>query len=161
MFQTGSPWERRYITRKTQAINASGGATMEGWLEFDEEVLVMRYKKASADGIQVSGSTEVLDALRWDGSCVTLSGEEVTTSKPPSPKSGFITWRHLDENVQEALKEEDKVREGYRVRQKECKGATMGEVTKACEKADKKLSELVFSYVRGGGKLPLPTKLPK
>jgi hypothetical protein len=160
LFQSGQPWEKLYLRGRTSAINASGGATMEGWLEFDEEVLVLRMRKADPNGIQVSGATESYDALRWDGSCVTLSGGEVTTKVPPSPKSSFVTWRALDPNIQEALKEDELVREGYRARQKECKGATMGEVTAACEKADKRLSVLIVQQLRAGAKVPLPTKLP-
>lgn len=160
LFQSGQPWEKLYLRGRTSAINASGGATMEGWLEFDEEVLILRMRKADPNGIQVSGATESYDALRWDGSCVTLSGGEVTTKVPPSPKSAFVTWRSLDPNIQEALKEDDVVRAGYRARQKECKGATMGEVTAACEKADKRLSVLIVQQIRAGAKVPLPTKLP-
>lgn len=161
MFQTSLPWEKRYLTRKTEAVNASGGATREGWLEFDEEVLILKMRKAPAGGMQVSGASESYDALRWDGSCVTLSGEEVTANVPPSPKHAFVTWRFLDDSIQEALKEDDKIREVYRQRTKECKGQNQGEVSKGCVKADKELSALVVGFVRRGGKLPLPTKLPE
>lgn len=161
MFQKSLPWERRYLTRKTEAINASGGQTSEGWLAFDEEVLVLKLRKAPAGGMQVSGAGESYDALRWDGSCVTLSGEEVTTNVPPSPKHAYVTWRYLDDNIQEALKEDEKIRDTYRERNKECKGQNQGEVSKGCEKADKQLSALVVEWVRRGGKLPAPTNLPE
>ncbi|HEY5958205.1 MAG TPA: hypothetical protein VIV60_16690 [Polyangiaceae bacterium] len=160
LFQKNLPWERRYLTRRTEAVNASGGATREGWLEFDEEVLVLKLRKAPAGGMQVSGASESYDALRWDGSCVTLSGEEVTTTTPPSPKSAFVTWRFLDDNLQEALKEDEKIRGVYRERTKECKGQNQGEVSKGCVKADKQLSALIVDWVRRGGKLPTPIKLP-
>jgi hypothetical protein len=160
LFQKSLPWEKRYLTRKTEAVNASGGATREGWLEFDEEVLILKLRKAPAGGMQVSGASESYDALRWDGSCVTLSGEEVTASVPPAPKSAFVTWRFLDDNIQEALKEDEKIRDVYRLRTKECKGQNQGEVSKGCVKADKQLSELVVGWVRRGGKLPPPLKLP-
>ncbi len=160
LFQSKQPWVRRYLTRKTEAINASGGMTREGWLEFDEEVLVLRMKKASADGIQVSGATESYLALRWDGSCVTLSGEEVTERPPPAAKHSFVTWRFLDDNIQQALKADDGVREGHRARQKECKGATTGTVSKPCVKADQRLNDLVVEYIRRGGEVPVPVKLP-
>lgn len=161
MFQKSLPWERRYLTRKTEAINASGGQTSEGWLAFDEEVLILKLRKAPAGGMQVSGASESYDALRWDGSCVTLSGEEVTANVPPAPKSAYVTWRFLDDNIQEALKEDPKIRETYRERNKECKGQNQGEVSKGCEKADKQLSSLVVDWVRRGGKVPEPTNLPE
>lgn len=161
MFQKSLPWEKRYLTRKTEAVNASGGQTSEGWLVFDEEVLILKLRKAPAGGMQVSGASESYDALRWDGSCVTLSGEEVTATVPPAPKAAFITWRFLDDNIQEALKEDEKIREVYRERSKECKGQNQGEVSKGCEKADKQLSALVVEWVRRGGKVPTPTNLPE
>jgi hypothetical protein len=160
LFQKSLPWEKRYLTRKTEAVNASGGATREGWLEFDEEVLVLKMRKAPAGGMQVSGASESYDALRWDGSCVTLSGEEVTANMPPSPKQAFVTWRFLDDSIQETLKQDEKIREVYRQRTKECKGQNQGEVSKGCVKADKDLSALVVGFVRRGGELPKPTKLP-
>jgi hypothetical protein len=160
LFQQGTPWERRYMTRKTEAVNASGGATREGFLEFDEEVLILKMRKAPPGGMQVSGQSESYDALRWDGSCVTLSGEEVTKSVPPTKKHAFVTWRFLDDGIQEALKEDSGLREIYRDYRKECKGAASGEVSKACEKLDKKMSQAVVEYVRNGGKVPTPTKLP-
>jgi hypothetical protein len=161
MFQKSLPWEKRYLTRKTEAINASGGQTREGWLEFDEEVLILKLRKAAADGMQVSGQSESYDALRWDGSCVTLSGEEVTAKLPPTPKHAFVTWRFLDDNIQEALKEDAKIRDIYRERTKECKGQNQGDVSKGCVKADKALSSAVVEWVRQGGKLPAPNNLPE
>src|SRR5688572_30715465 len=42
MFQSGTPWQRVFLTRETDAVNASGGASVVGKLAFDEEVLVLR-----------------------------------------------------------------------------------------------------------------------
>jgi hypothetical protein len=110
--------------------------------------------------MQVSGAGESYEALRWNGSCVTLSGEEVTTRVPPSPKATDINWRILDDSIQDAMKEDSELRDTARDWRKECKGAASGEVTKACEKLSKKLSGLVVKYVRNGGKVPQPSKLP-
>ena len=48
----------------------------------------------------------------------------------------------------------------YTARRKECKGATMGDVTKKCEELDDKLSAVVVEYVRRGGAVPTPPTLP-
>jgi len=137
LFANSSPWTRAYLRGKTKAWNASGGASdNSSFLEFDEEVLVLVERKADLGGMQVSGAGASYDALRWDGSCVTLSSEEVTLDKPPSPKSAKVDWLFLDDNVQEALRKEDKVNEAYLVRRKECQGATSGEVSMKCVKAD-------------------------
>ena len=59
-----------------------------------------------------------------------------------------------------ALRTEEAVNSAYLVRRKECGGASSGEVSLKCVKADQKLSDAIVTYLRGGGKLPEPTKLP-
>jgi hypothetical protein len=153
-------WTRGYLTRKTQAWNASGGASASGWVEFDEEVLLLYARVPDAGGMQVSGAGGSYDALRWDGSCVTLQSEEVTQSKPPSPKYPAIEFRFLDDDTQEALRKDDKINQAWRERRKECKGATSGDVSLKCVKADDLLTRSVIAFVRGGGSVPEPKKLP-
>jgi hypothetical protein len=160
LFANGSKWTRAYLTRKTEAWNASGGASTEGFLEFDEEVLLVAERKADAGGMQVSGSGAGYDAIRWDGSCVTLSGEEITQQRPPATKTVKVEWRFLDDNIQEALRKDDRVNAAFLERRSECKGATSGDVSGKCVKADAKLSEAVVTFVRGGGTVPVPSTLP-
>ena len=161
LFGNGSPWTRGYLTRKTEAWNASGGASSGGYLEFDEEVLLLFERRADAGGMQVSGAGSSYDALRWDGSCVTLSGEEVTLQKPPSAKATSIEWRFLDDNVQEALRKDAAINTAYLERRKECQGAVTGDVSLKCVKADAKLSTSIVQHVRGGGAVPVPSTLPE
>jgi hypothetical protein len=153
-------WTRGYLTRRTQAWNASGGASDSGWVEFDEEVLILYARVADTGGMQVSGAGGSFDALRWDGSCVTLQSEEVTMSKAPAPKNPPIDFRYLDDDTQEALRKDDKVNAAWLARRKECKGATSGEVSLKCVKADADLTKTVIAFVRGGGTIPEPKKLP-
>jgi len=153
-------WTRGYLTRRTQAWNASGGASDSGWVDFDEEVLILYTRRADAGGMQVSGAGGGYDALRWDGSCVTLQSEEVTLQKPPSPKNPPIDFRYLDDETQQALRKDDKLNKAWQARRKECKGATSGEVSLACVKADEALTRSVVNYIRQGGSVPEPTKLP-
>jgi hypothetical protein len=161
LFANGSPWSRGYLRGKTKAWNASGGASdNESYLEFDEEVLVLAERKADLGGMQVSGAGASYDALRWDGSCVTLSAQEMTLDKPPSPKNAKLDWRYIDDNVQEALRADPDVNEAFQSRRKECKGATSGEVSLKCVKADDKLSASIVKAIRGGLALPEPTKVP-
>jgi len=153
-------WTRGYLTRRTQAWNASGGASDSGWVEFDEEVLILYARVADTGGMQVSGAGGSYDALRWDGSCVTLQSEEVTMSKAPSPKYPPIDFRYLDDDTQEALRKDDKVNKAWQERRKECKGATSGDVSMKCVKADEGLTKTVIAFIRGGGTIPEPKKLP-
>ncbi|HVJ14980.1 MAG TPA: hypothetical protein VM686_06050 [Polyangiaceae bacterium] len=162
LFANNSPWTRGYLTRRTKAWNASGGVSAENaWLEFDEEVLVLQERKADTGGMQVSGSGGGYDVLRWDGTCATLSGEELTMNKPPAAKTPRVEWRFLDDNVQEALRADEEVSSAVTARKKECKGATSGEVSMKCVKADEKLSVVIIGFVRKGGSVPVPTKLPE
>jgi len=152
-------WTRGYLTRRTQAWNASGGASDSGWVEFDEEVLILYARVADTGGMQVSGAGGSYDALRWDGSCITLQSEEVTMSKAPAPKYPAIDFRYLDDATQEALRKDDKVNKAWQARRQECKGATTGEVSLKCVKADDNLTKTVIAYIRSGGSIPEP-KLP-
>jgi hypothetical protein len=160
LFQSSNPFTHAYLTRRTEAWNASGGVSAGGYVEFDEEVVLLRARKADLGGMQVSGAGGGYDALRWDGSCVSLSTEEVTQNKPPAPKSAKVEFRFLDTPIQDALREDQTVNQAYLDRRKECKGATTGDVSLKCVKADAKLAEAVVEFVRGGGKVPLPQKLP-
>jgi hypothetical protein len=153
-------WTRGYLTRRTQAWNASGGASDSGWVEFDEEVLILYARVPDAGGMQVSGAGGSYDALRWDGSCVTLQSEEVTMSKAPAPKYPPIDFRYLDDDTQQALRKDDKVNKAWQARRAECKGATSGDVSMKCVKADEALTKSVIGFVRGGGNIPEPKKLP-
>ena len=153
-------WTRGYLTRKTQAWNASGGASAGGFVEFDEEVLILYARVPDAGGMQVSGAGGSYDALRWDGSCVTLQSEEVTMTKPPAPKNPGIEFRFLDDDTQEALRKDEKINGAWRDRRRECKGATSGDVSSKCVKADEALTRNVVAFVRGGGDVPEPKKLP-
>jgi hypothetical protein len=160
LFQSSNPFTHAYLTRRTEAWNASGGVSAGGYVEFDEEVVLLRARKADLGGMQVSGAGGGYDALRWDGSCVSLSTEEVTQNKPPAPKSAKVEFRFLDTPIQDTLREDQTVNQAYLDRRKECKGATTGDVSLKCVKADAKLAEAVVEFVRGGGKVPLPQKLP-
>jgi hypothetical protein len=160
MFAKDSPWTRGYLTRKTEAWNAAGGASDTDELDFDEEVIVLVQRKAGAGQIQV-GSGVGYETLRWNGSCATLQGEELTLKAPPQPKTAKVEFKQLDEPLKEALREDKGINEAYLSRRKECQAASMGTVSLKCLKADAKLSESIVQYVRGGGAVPKPSKLPE
>lgn len=160
LFGNGLPFTRGYLTRKTQAWNAAGGASDNTFLEFDEEVMLLVERGGDASGMQVSGAGGGYEALRWNGSCVTLAKEEVTLDKPPSPKFAKVEWRFLDDNVQTALRDDKTINEAVQKRRNECKGAVSGDVSLSCVKADDRLTQVVVDYLRKGGKLPVPSKLP-
>lgn len=160
-FVKGSPWRRAYLGVKEAApFNGLSGPSSDEKLTFEEELLVLAEKKVDTGGMQVSGAGSSFDLLRWDGTCVTLSAEEVRLAAPPKPKHATIVWRFLEDATQNALLQNEAVAKVAAERKKECKGATMGTVTAKCEKADKALNGLIADAVRGGTTVPQPAKVP-
>ena len=159
-FRKGSPFTRAYLRGAVEAWNASGGSSSADKLAFDEEVIVLLERKQDAGGMQVSGAGGGFDVLRWDGSCATLAPEEITFNLPPKPKNAKLSFKDLGDTTQEVLLKNEKIAKLNADRRKECKGATMGEVSAKCVKLVDQLSDLVAGYVREGGEIPTPTKLP-
>ena len=156
-----APWTKAYVrVSGADAVNASGGVSSNDKLLFEEEVVVVAHRDASLGGMTVSGAGDSYDVLRWDGTCATLSGEEIGFQPPSKPKYARIPWKNLDDAVRDALLRDGKIANAYAVRRKECKGATMGEVSLKCVKADDLLSAILVEYVRSGGMVPAPAKLP-
>ena len=159
-FRGGTPWTRGYLKQRTAAINASGGVSGEGFLEFDEEVIILQKRKSDYGGMQVSGAMGGYYVLRWDGTCNDIAGEELTLNKPPQPKASKIEWRFLDENTQEALRQDSQLNDIINARRNECKGAASGTVSKKCVDLDKKLTDMLAKVVRHGIDLPVPSRHP-
>jgi hypothetical protein len=154
------PFTHGYLRGNVDGWNAEGGASARAKLLFDEEVLILKRRSGNTPGgIQVSGSGGYL-VMRWDGNCYTLDEGEVTTHRPPSPKGAPIVWRFLQPATQDALSQTPQVSAAAIKRSKECKGATSGDVTLACQRADEALSAAVVSAVRGGAAIPTPARAP-
>jgi len=150
-FMKGTPWTRAYLKGDVDAWNASGGRTTSTRLAFDEEVIVLA--RHGAGGIvQTSAS---YDVLRWDGSCVSIAEGEMTTRRPPEPKSAAVAWRRLDEGARQALLESPKVKGSYAAHTKACASNDEG----ACESAKQALSRAITNHVRNGG-VVVPSRLP-
>ncbi len=160
MFKKGTPWTRGYLRLNVEAWNASGGMSSSDKLVFDEEVLLVAHRSAETGGMTVSGASGSYDVLRWDGTCASLMGEEVTTKLAPAPKHAKIPWKSLDDKIQGVLLNDAKIGKIAADRKKECKGATSGEVSLKCIKADEGLGNAIADFVRNGGDLPQPAKLP-
>lgn len=161
MFGPSAPFTRGYLTRNTEAWNASGGASSSGTLVFDEEVIVLTRREPATSGVIVSGSTGSYDVMRWDGSCASLMGEELTLKRPPSAKAAPISWKSLSQPMREALSKDERIEALDSERRRECKGVSFGEVSKKCETADRALVNKVIAYVRGGGSVPVSRALPE
>jgi len=158
-FRKGTPFTRGYLKGNVDAWNASGGVSSGDKLVFDEEVIVL-FVRTNKTGIEVSGASGGYDVLRWDGSCATLSSEEMTLTAPPTkPKTAKVSWQALGDSFQATLLGDANIAKLNKERRDECKGATIGDVSKKCVKLVDGLGDAISNYVRGGGDLPAPGKL--
>jgi hypothetical protein len=157
-FRGGSPFSRGFLSKNVDAWNASGGASSADKLAFDEEVIVVVERK-NTTGIQVSGASGSYDVLRWDGTCATLSSEELTFQPPPKAKAAKIVWKYLPDATQAALLADEAIARLNKERRDECKGVTSGDVSVKCVKAVDKLSDAVVAFVRKGGAVPAPARI--
>lgn len=162
VFSKSSPFTHGYLSRKTRAVNASGGATSgDEWLAFDEEVVLLHHRAADLGGMQVSGAGSSYEAMRLDGSCVTLGSDEVRLDVPPAPKYAKVPWRYIGDDMQDALREVPAVRDAYIARRQECKGAFSGSVSQKCVQKDEALNAAIIRAVVGGEvELPQPSLRP-
>jgi hypothetical protein len=161
MFSKNAPWTHGYLTQKTKAWSASGaGSTNEELPAGEEVVVLLRRGGGDTGGMQVSGAGGSFEVLRWDGNCVTLQAGEMTTTAPANPKAPRILWNSIEMDMRDALLADPKLNEIHARYRKECRGVTMGDVSKKCEVADRDLNAAIVRVVREGGQLAEPTKRP-
>ncbi len=158
MFHKDTPWTRAYVrVRKMEAWYVQAGHSRPHTLTFGEEVIIIADRSAGPGGIKVSGSGSY-DVYRWDGSCVSVMSDEVSTRQPTNPAVPPIAWRHLDDGIRHALMEHRKIQFRNDLRVKNCKE---NEAAKKCLRARTGLSRMVADFVRHGrAELPLPSSLP-
>ena len=162
LFSKGTPWRRGYVKVQTlEPVNIYDGERSERWLEFGEEVLVLRTRgPGSHAGVQVSGPTDV-DILRWDGTCATVR-QEMLAPYPTNTSilTARIVWKYLDTPIQDALLGDRLVAHVSEKEKPLCHGSTMKHPDAACDKASQKLTDAITVALRGGLALPTPAKLP-
>jgi hypothetical protein len=163
MFRGGSPWKRLYSRATAPAFNGTGGPSLsDERVQRGEELIALRRNsdaKRSNAGEMSVGDTAGYDLLRWNGSCVTLHDGEFSR-KPPRRRAAHarVDWRALGDRVQDTLREDEFVSRALIARRKECRGITLGSVTRKCVEQEKSLIKAVVDYVRAGGELPEPSE---
>jgi hypothetical protein len=83
---------------------------------------------------------------------------EYSPKTPRRRQHARVEWRWLGEEVRSALQTDGNVKQAYVARRKECKGATLGRVTKKCVEREDSLVAAIVDYVRSGKPLPEPTE---
>jgi hypothetical protein len=162
MFRGGSPWKRLYSRNIAPAFNGSGGPSLsDERVQRGEELIALRRNtdaKRSNAGEMSIGYTAGYDLLRWNGSCVTLHDGEFSSKPPRRRQHAKVDWRALGDRLQSTLREDELISRAYIARRKECRGITLGNVTRKCVEQDKTLVKAVVDYVRAGGELPEPSE---
>lgn len=159
LFAKGSPFTRAYVRmREVRALNLRGGPSGDTPLTFAEEVLLLAQHGTSGD-FQVSGDGGY-DVLRWDGTCATLSSDEIVTRVPAPPRHAPFPWKYLDDGVQAALLQNPAVRSALDAERKRCHGSSDSERSAACRDAVEQLNDRVFVAIRSGIALPVAEYSP-
>jgi hypothetical protein len=150
LFAKETPFTRLYLRGKLDE------------LQFDEEVLALRFHAQPRNGMVVGSGNGSYDVLRWDGTCSRgVEAEMIARARPPRPKSAHVQWHRIGVRLQDTLiAASEPVKRAHAKRGKECKGAMSGDVSKACENADQALVDAIVDYVRTEGGLPAPETLP-
>lgn len=157
MFSKASPWKRGYLRGETKAWTTAPGAQANDRLAQDEEVLVLQADASAAAGIQYDAGASFY-ALRWDGSCVKLTQEEMLQTVPWGKKTPLVPFGYLDDGQQQSLRADSKIDAAYLAQRKACRAAEREDDT--CSQATKRLSDLVVAFVRDGRELPDPAHRP-
>ncbi|HKO91442.1 MAG TPA: hypothetical protein VJU61_09840 [Polyangiaceae bacterium] len=159
LFAKGSPFTRAYVRmREVRALNLRGGPSGGTQLTFAEEVLLLHHH-GTAGELEVSGDGGY-DVLRWDGTCATLSSDELVTRVPAPPRHAPFAWKYIDDGVQAALLRNSVVRSAWDAERKRCRGASDSEQSAACRAAAEQLNDRVVVAIRSGIDLPVPEYTP-
>lgn len=149
MFKKGTPWTRAYM-RLDRELWFAGKRLARPVIATQGEELLILADRTGGSGVMIGGGS--YDALRWDGSCVSVTADEVSLSAPRVPEVATITWRYLPDATRDLLLQDSNIESKYRERSKRCRPPA-GD---ACDEADRELSQLIATHVRGGGEVPVP-----
>ncbi len=155
LFRKGTPWTRTYVrVRNMEAWLVGGRRASPAKLKLFEEVIIVRDRAARDGSIKVSGAGS-FDVVRWDGTCVSVMSDEVSTRPPAMPEVATIQWKRLDPRVRKVLVGDQRIAYRDEKRREHCRG----ENQRRCEAARLRLSDMVASFIRDGGSVPPFTTL--
>jgi hypothetical protein len=162
MFSGRMPWQHLYVKAEfVEPVNPHGGEQSEAWMQFGEELVVLRRRSpGGAKGVQVSGPSDV-DVLRWDGTCATIREEMLVRYVPAPMQSPRIIWKYLDGSLQEALLKNSVVARSRDAEKKGCRDSSPTHPTPPCEKAMRQLTDAIVLAVHQNVTLPSSGTLPE
>ena len=160
LFAGRMPWQHLYVKAEyVEPVNPYGGDQSEAWMQFGEEVLLLRKKQSGSKGVQVSGPSDV-DVLRWDGTCATIREEMLVSYVPAPMQSPRIIWKYLDAGSQDALVKNSVVARSLDAEKKGCHDSSLTHPTPPCEKAMRQLTDAIVLAVHQNIELPGSGSLP-
>jgi hypothetical protein len=161
LFASRLPWRHSYVKAEyVEPVNPYGGEQSEAWMQFGEEVVVLRRRSAGAGkSVQISGPSDV-DVLRWDGTCATIREEMLVSYVPAPMQSPRIIWKYLDSGSQEALLKSSVVARSREAEKKNCRDSSVTHPTPTCEKAMRQLTDAIVLAVHQNIELPGTGALP-
>jgi hypothetical protein len=144
LFHKGTPWTRAYVARDLESWDPSR-RSKKSHLALDEEVVVLHPYKPSGD-VLVMGATNAhgwtsMDAVRVDGTCVSLMSDEVSMKRPPSPKHATIAWDRLPERTRTGLLASPELKKKEALMTKTCAKSAQPQ----CAKAKSQLTDAVIA----------------
>lgn len=159
LFAKSSPLTRGYVRmREVRAANLRGGPVGDANLTFAEEVLILAQHGGSGE-MKVSGMGG-FDVLRWDGTCATLSDEELVLQVPAPPRHAQFAWKYIDDSIQEVLLKNETIRSAQANERKRCRGMSSSQRSASCREAAERLNQHIVVAIRTGMDLPLPEHTP-
>jgi hypothetical protein len=156
LFRKGTPWTRAYVRRDMEAWYVSGRPSSPKHLLYGEEVIIVANRAAPTGAAQIVGSG-TYDVYRWDGTCVSVMADEVAVRPVGFIEFARISWKRLDDGIRQALEQNEEIAFLSSRRRKACGSNGAPE---DCETAIDDLSRFIADYVRRGGEVPLPRRLP-
>ena len=161
LFAGKMPWQHLYVKAEyVEPVNPHGGDQSEAWMQFGEEVVVLRKREqGGAKGVQISGPSD-LDVLRWDGTCATIRAEMFVSYVPAPMQSPRIVWKYIDAGLQEALLKNAVVARSREAEKKGCHDSSLTHPTPSCEKAMRQLTDAIVLAVHQNVALPGTGSLP-
>lgn len=152
MFKKGTPWTRAYMRLDRQLWFAGKKLSSPMLAPRGEELLILK-ERGAGSGIVIGGGS--YDALRWNGTCVSVAADEVTLKSPGAVEVATIQWKYLPDATQDSLLENTVIKSSYRARMQKCR-STGGD---ACDRAERALSQHIAAHVRDGGSVADPSFL--
>jgi hypothetical protein len=83
--------------------------------------------------------------------------DEVSSRRPGEPGVALIPWRNLDDDLRGALEKDRRIAYKSDKHRESCK---QDRAAPRCTRALEGLSRVIADYVRGGGELPEPKRIP-